>query len=150
MAKTLGRIKKVDIEIVEDGEVKKETITVSKAPLGKWKSLTDSAKKLLNLLPEVLEEKGIEGKEEYEAYFEQMGTDDVIMLLPDMLEVAFDEVMKILALGSDHDAEYMKEKVGLDEAVEIFETIIEVNNLVKVVEKGKNLMNLLGGMTGRR
>lgn len=149
MAKSLERIKEVNIDVIENGEVTQETITVKKAPLGNWKRLTDSMQKLLNLLPGVLEEKGLEEKEELEQYFENMTQQDVLMLLPDMMEVAFEEVIKILALGTDKDAEYMKEKVGLDEAVGILEAIIEVNNLTKVVEKGKNMMNLLNGVTGR-
>jgi len=149
MSKSLARIKNIEIEIIKGNEVVTKTIKVKKAPLGNWKRLTDSAKKILNILPEVLEAKGIEEKEEMEAYFEQMTTEDVLLLLPDMLEVAFEEVINILSLGTDCDTKFLKEKVGADEALELFEAVIEVNNLVKVVEKGKNLMNLLQGISRR-
>ncbi|MFW5916452.1 MAG: hypothetical protein ACOCTM_03160 [Bacteroidota bacterium] len=153
MAKTLSRIREVDITVIEkkeDGfEEQIMTVTVIKAPLGDYKRLSDCLKNLLNLLPEVLAEKGLESKEEFENYFNQMTTRDAIMLLPDMMGAAFDEVIKLLSLGTDAEVEELKEKVGIDEAMELFEAIIEVNKLIKVVEKGKNLMNLLGGIRGQ-
>ncbi|MFW6327555.1 MAG: hypothetical protein ACOC2F_04515 [Bacteroidota bacterium] len=153
MAKTLSRIKEIEITVIEQQEEgfaeKNLIITVAKVPLGKWKQLTDNINTLLNLLPEVLEEQGLTEKEELERYFEQISTQDVLMLLPDMMEVAFDEVINILAMGTDVDRDLIAEQVGIDEALEILEAIIEVNNLVKVVEKGKNMMNLLTGLTGR-
>lgn len=144
MAKTLSRIKKVDITTVidsDDGiEEKTITIKVKKAPLGKWKQLTDNVKVLFDLLPEVLEEKGIENPQEY---MMQMSEKEIISYLPDMFRVATDEVIDILSLGTGVDVETLENEVGIDEAVELFEAVVEVNNLVKVVEKGKNLMKLL-------
>ncbi|SFL93725.1 hypothetical protein [Halanaerobium salsuginis] len=144
MAKTLSRIKKVDITTVidsDDGiEEKTITIKVKKAPLGKWKQLTDNVKVLFDLLPEVLEEKGIENPQEY---MMQMSEKEIISYLPDMFRVATDEVIDILSLGAGVDVETLENEVGIDEAVELFEAVVEVNNLVKVVEKGKNLMKLL-------
>lgn len=144
MAKTLSRIKKVDITTViesDDGvEEKARTIKVKKAPLGKWKQLTDNVKVLFDLLPEVLEEKGIENPQEY---MMQMSEKEIISYLPDMFRVATDEVIDILSLGTGVDIETLEKEVGIDEAVELFEAVVEVNNLVKVVEKGKNLMKLL-------
>ena len=139
MAKTLTRIKKVEIIYIEEGKEKKEIITVQKAPLGKWKRLTDSIKRLFELLPEILKKKGIENPEEY---IEKIEIQDLLLLIPDMLEVAADEMVSVLAIGTDLEGEYIEEKVGLDEAIDLFEAIIAVNNLIKVVEKGKNLMNL--------
>lgn len=144
MAKTLSRIKKVDITtIIEsngDIEERTRTIKVKKAPLGKWKQLTDNVKVLFDLLPEVLEEKGIENPQEY---MMQMSEKEIISYLPDMFRVATDEVIDILSLGTGVDVKTLENEVGIDEAVELFEAVIEVNNLVKVVEKGKNLMKLL-------
>lgn len=139
MAKTLSRIKTVDITFIEEGKEKVEKIQVTKAALGKWKKLTDSIGKLFELLPELLRAKGIEDPQKY---LEQMGMQDLLLLIPDMLEVAADEMVSVLAIGTDLEAEYIEEKVGLDEAIDLFEAIIEVNNLIKVVDKGKNLMNL--------
>jgi hypothetical protein len=144
MAKSISRVKEINIDVIKNGEVEERKIVVSKAPLGNWKKLTDSIQKLMNLLPEVLEEeKGLESQEELEQYFDQMIMQDILLLLPDMMEVAFDEVMNLLALGSDKDSKFMEKYVGMDEAIDIFEAIVEVNNLVKVAEKGKNLLNLL-------
>ena len=139
MAKTLSRIKTVNITFIEEGKEKVEKIQVTKAALGKWKKLTDSIGKLFELLPELLRAKGIEDPQKY---LEQMGMQDLLLLIPDMLEVAADEMVSVLAIGTDLEAEYIEEKVGLDEAIDLFEAIIEVNNLIKVVDKGKNLMNL--------
>lgn len=139
MAKTLSRIKTVEITYIEGGQEKTEKIQIVKAGLGKWKKLTDSIKNLFGLLPEVLKEKGIEDPEKY---IEGMSPQDLLMLIPDLLEVAAEEFLKIISLGADLDQEYIEEKVGLDETVDIFEAIVEVNNLVKVAEKGKNLMGL--------
>ena len=141
MAKTLERIKTVSITNIVEGQEKVDKITIVKAGLGKWKKLTDSIKKLFELLPEILEKKGIEDTEKY---IEKMGMQDLLLLLPDMLEVAAEEIINILALGADTEPKYIEKHVGLDEAIEIFEAIIEVNKLVKVVEKGKNLMALWG------
>lgn len=139
MAKTLSRIKTVDITIIEGGKEKVEKIQVVKAALGKWKKLTDGIKRLFELLPELLRGKGIEDPQKY---LEQMGMQDLLLLIPDMLETATDEVINILALGADKEREFIESHVGLDEAIDLFEAIIAVNNLIKVVEKGKNLMNL--------
>ena len=139
MAKTISRIKTVNITIIEEGKEKVEKIQVTKAALGKWKKLTDSIGKLFELLPELLRAKGIENPQKY---LEQMGMQDLLLLIPDMLEAATDEVINILALGADKEREFIETHVGLDEAIDLFEAIIAVNNLIKVVEKGKNLMNL--------
>lgn len=135
----MDRIKKITIDVKENGKYKQEKITVEKVPLGKWKNLIDTVKRLFKVLPEVLEAKGIEDTDEY---METMTMQDLIMLLPDMLEVAAEEIFNLLSIGSGLSTEYIEEKVGLDEAVELFEAIIEVNNLIKVAEKGKNLISL--------
>lgn len=145
MAKSISRIQKVKIDKVKDGEVKEDTIIITKAPLGQWKKITDSLQTLLELLPKVLEEKGLTEKEELEQYFENMTQQDAMMLLPDMMDVALEETMKLLAIGTDKDAKYIEKFVGIDETLDILEAIIEVNGLAKAVEKGKNLMNLLNG-----
>lgn len=144
MAKTLSRVKKVDITIViesdDDIEERIRTIKVKKAPLGKWKQLTDNVKVLFDLLPEVLEKEGIKNPQEY---MMQMNEKEILSYLPDMFRVATDEVIDILSLGTGVKVETLENKVGIDEAIELFEAVIEVNNLIKVVEKGKNLMKLL-------
>ena len=139
MAKTIGRLKIVEIIYIEDGQVKTDRVTVSKAPLGKWKQLTESINNLLEVLPEILKKKGVEDPEKY---IEQMGIQDFVMLIPDMLEFAVDEIINVLAIGTGLSIEYIEEKVGLDETIDLLEAIIEVNGIVKVVEKGKNLKNL--------
>lgn len=136
MAKTLGRMKTVEITYIEDGQEKTDRVTVAKAPLGKWKQLTESINNLLEVLPEILKKKGVEDPEKY---IEQMGIQEFVMLIPDMLEFAVDEIINVLAIGTGLTTEYIEEKVGLDETIDLLEAIIEVNGIVKVVEKGKKL-----------
>lgn len=139
MAKTLGRIKTVEITYIEDGQEKTERVTVAKAPLGKWKQLTESINNLLEVLPEVLKKKGVDDPEKY---IEQMGVQDFVVLIPDMLEFAVDEIINVLAIGTGLSTEYIEEKVGLDETIDLLEAVVEVNGLARAVEKGKNLKNL--------
>lgn len=148
MAKTMPtRIKNVEITIVEGERERTEKIKIVKAALGKWKKLIDSVKKLFAILPEVLERKGVK---DTSAFIDEIELSDVILLIPDMLEAATDEVISFLSLGTGLEVEYLEEKVGLDELVDLLEAIIEVNNLIKVVQKGKNLMNLWGGKKVRQ
>ncbi len=140
MSKTVSRIKSVDITIVENAKERVEKITVVKAGLGNWKGLTDTLKTLLGILPEVLEKRGIE---DIEKYTENMTYQDLLLLIPDMFDVATDEVINLLAVGTGKDFEYINKYVGIDEAIELFEAIAEVNNLMKVVETGKNWIPLL-------
>lgn len=143
LAKTLTRIKNVTITYIEDGEEETEKITVIKAGLGKWQKLTETLKVLFGILPEVLKEKGIE---DIENYAQNMTYQDLILLLPDMYMVATNEVIKLLSIGADLEIDFIKKYVGIDEAVDLFEAISEVNNLIKIVEKGKNLIPLLNMM----
>jgi len=140
LSKTVSRIKSVDITIVENAKERVEKITVVKAGLGNWKGLTDTLKTLLGILPEVLEKRGIE---DIEKYTENMTYQDLLLLIPDMFDVATDEVINLLAVGTGKDFEYINKYVGIDEAIELFEAIAEVNNLMKVVETGKNWIPLL-------
>ena len=143
LAKTLSRMKSVEIIVIEDGQEKIEKIHILKATLGKWKRLTSSIKKIFELLPEIIKRKGFEDPQ---VFMEQMTVQDLFLLIPDIMEVATDEFINILALGTDLEKEYIEEKIGLDETIDILEAIIEVNNLIKVVDKGKNLISLWGGM----
>ena len=143
MAKTLGRMKNVEIVVIEDGQEKIEKINILKATLGRWKRLTSSIKKIFELLPEIIKSKGFEDPQ---VFMEQMTVQDLFLLIPDIMEVATDEFINILALGTGLEKEYIEGKIGLDETIDILEAIIEVNNLIKVVDKGKNLISLWGGM----
>ena len=147
LSKTLSRIKKVDIEVIKGDEIKKETIIIKKAALGQWKMLTSSIKKLFEMLPEMLKAKGIDNPQKY---IEQIEIEDLLQLIPDLLEFATDEFINVLAIGTGLDVNFIEENVGLDEAIELAEAIIEVNNLFQVVEKGKNLMGLWKGMPNQR
>lgn len=138
MSKALPRSKVVQITIIdEQGQEKVELITVKKAGLGQWKQIISALKNLLNLLPEFLKSKGVENIEEF---LDTLSYADLIALIPDILDMAAGEFITLLAVGTGLDIKYLDEKVGIDEAVELVEAILQVNNVFEAVEKGKNLV----------
>ena len=146
-AKSLEKVKKIHItEIVElddDIEERGRTVIVKKAGLGKYKKLSDIIRNLFEMLPNILEEKGIEDPDEY---IEDLEVTELIMMIPDLLMYSIDQLIELICLGTDVEKEFAEKHIGADEAFEILEAIIEVNGLLKVVEKGKNLLNRLGLM----
>ena len=138
MSKTLPRIKVVEITIIDEaGQEQIQKISVKKAGLGRWKQITNAIKKLINLFPEFLKSKGIE---DLETFIDSLTYADLIAMVPDILDMAADEFINLLAVGTGLDVEFLEEHVGLDEAVELVEAIIQVNDIFGAVEKGKNLI----------
>lgn len=138
MSKTLPRTKVVEISIIDEaGQEQVQKVVVKKAGLGRWKQITNAIKRLLNLLPEFLQTKGIEDPE---AFIDSLSYTDLIALIPDILDMAADEFINLLAVGTGLDVEFLEENVGIDEAIELVEAIIQVNNIFGAVEKGKNLI----------
>ena len=140
-AKTLKKIKNIDIVVIEKEQEKIETVIVKKAGLGKYKQLSDIIQNLFQMLPNILEEKGIEDPDKY---IESLEITELVMLIPELLGNSIDQLIELICLGADIEKKYAEEHIGADEAFEILEAIIEVNGLLKVVEKGKNFMNRLG------
>lgn len=138
MSKALPRTKVVEISIIDEaGQEQVQKVVVKKAGLGRWKQITNAIKRLLNLLPEFLQTKGIEDPE---AFIDSLSYTDLIALIPDILDMAADEFINLLAVGTGLDVEFLEENVGIDEAIELVEAIIQVNNIFGAVEKGKNLI----------
>ena len=54
--------------------------------------------------------------------------------------MAADEFIQLLAIGTGLDVDFLEENVGIDEAVDLTEAIIQVNDIFGAVEKGKNLI----------
>ena len=138
MSKSLPRTKVVEITVIDEaGQEQVQKVVVKKAGLGRWKQITNAIKRLLNLLPEFLQTKGIEDPE---AFIDALSYTDLIALIPDILAMAADEFINLLAVGTGLDVEFLEKNVGIDEAVELVEAIIQVNNIFEAVEKGKNLI----------
>ena len=138
MSKTLPRIKVVEITIIDGtGQEQVQKIPVKKAGLGKWKQINNAIKKLINTLPEFLETKGIE---DLETFIDSFSYTDLIAMIPDILDMATDEFINLLAVGTGLKVEFLEENVGIDEAVDLVEAIIQVNDIFRAVEKGKNLI----------
>lgn len=138
MSKTLPRIKIVEITIIDEtGQEQTKKITVKKAGLGQWKQIITSVKKLFNQLPEFLKVKGMEDPE---AFLESLSYTDLIAMIPDVLDMAADEFINLLAMGTGLDVNFLEQNIGIDEAVDLVEAIVEVNNIFGAVEKGKNLI----------
>jgi hypothetical protein len=138
MSKALPRIKVVEITVLDEaGQEQTQQIYVKKAGLGRWKQIINSIKKLFKLLPEFLESQGIDDSEEF---IESLSYMDMIAMIPDIMDMAADEFINLLAMGTELEVDFLKEHVGIDEAVDLVEAIIEVNNLLGAIEKGKNLI----------
>lgn len=138
MSKSLPRTKVVEITVIDEtGQEQVQKVVVKKAGLGRWKQITNAIKRLFNLLPEFLQTKGIEDPE---AFIDSLSYTDLIALIPDILDMAADEFINLLAVGTGLDVEFLEENIGIDEAIELVEAIIQVNNIFGAVEKGKNLI----------
>ena len=138
MSKALPRVKVVEITIIDDaGQEQFQKISVKKAGLGRWKQIINAIKKLINLLPEFLKSKGVEDPE---AFIDSLTYTDLIAMIPDILDMAADEFINLLAVGTGLKVEFLEENVGIDEAVDLVEAIIQVNDIFGAVEKGKNLI----------
>ena len=138
MSKTLPRVKVVEITVIDEADQEQaQKITVKKAGLGRWKQIINALKKLINMLPEFLETKGIENPE---AFIDTLSYTDLIAMIPDVLDMAADEFIHLLAIGTGLEVDFLEENVGIDEAVGLVEAIIQVNNIFEAVEKGKNLI----------
>jgi len=138
MSKTLPRIKVVEITIIDDSSQEQvQKILVKKAGLGRWKQIINALKKLINMLPEFLEAKGIENPE---AFIDSLSYTDLIAMIPDILDMAADEFINLLSIGTGLEVDFLEENVGIDEAIDLVEAIIQVNDIFGAVEKGKNLI----------
>ena len=138
MSKTLPRIKVVEITVIDEtGQEQTQKVTVKKAGLGRWKQIINAVKKLINMLPEFLKTKGVEDPE---AFIDSLAYTDLIAMIPDILDLAADEFINLLAVGAELEVDFLEQHIGIDEAIDLVEAIIEVNNLFGAVEKGKNLI----------
>ena len=136
MSKTMPRSKTVKIVVFKNGQEQIEEVEVRKAGLGKWKKIIDSLKKVENLLPQIIERKGYDDPDKF---LDNLTTLDLAGLIPEIFSFALEEIIEVLAIGTSADKKFIEQNVGPDEAVELFTAIVEVNNLYKVAEAGKQV-----------
>ncbi len=137
MAKSIGRIKKVSVAIIEGDEVVEKKYIIKKAGLGKYKELTGAIGELIGFMPQVLAQRGVEDPHQY---IEDMTIMDMLDLFPELFGYGVEQLTEVVAIILHEDEDFVEENIGLDEAVEIVEAALEVNNLKGLVAKVKNLM----------
>lgn len=113
--------KKKDSEAVSLG---KYTVKVAKLTPAKWKQLFATVDKIPGLILQVLSAP----KTDFYSY------------LLSAVDIALDEIVAIVAMLSEVDAEYIHEEVGTDELIEYLALTIKKNRLDSQV---KNVMSLL-------
>jgi len=137
LAKSIGRIKKVSVAIIEGDEVVEKKYIIKKAGLGKYKELTGAIGELIGFMPQVLAQRGVEDPHQY---IEDMTIMDMLDLFPELFGYGVEQLTEVVAIILHEDEDFVEENIGLDEAVEIVEAALEVNNLKGLVAKVKNLM----------
>jgi len=125
---------------------------VRKLPLGRAAELSRAFKELPAAIQGLME--GEETKVLFdESQSADLGLVDMAVLIANnlgsLLEVAQDAVIEILQIGSGLDRQII-EGLGLDEASELFLTIVRVNNLSAMQANLKNAMSLLSPSWGQR
>ena len=141
MSKTLSKLKVVNIIYIEGEEEKTKKVLVKKAGLGKAKRLTSAIGGIFSALPDYLKAKGIEDTDKF---IQELEIEDLLGLVPELLQLGVDQLMEIVSIAADLELEFIEEYVGIDEALEILEATFEVNNFDKALEKAKNLMAKAG------
>lgn len=128
-----------------------EVITVRKLPLGKAVQLSLIIKSLPDVVAKVMDDEETLGALNSTMIAGQQGEGDMVALgeammkvLPNLFEGAIDFVVKLIAAGTERSAQWVEENVGIDEALRLIVAILTVNNVMGIVEEGKNLARLLG------
>jgi len=117
----IGVTKKVSSELT----LGDKTVQVPKLTPVKWKELFEVVDRVPHLFLTVLSTNG---------------KDDFAATLVAAINLAMDEVVKIVAVLSGLDKDYVHENVGTDEIVEFLIAVVEKNRLQSVA---KNLKSLL-------
>jgi len=126
------------------------TVKVRKLPLGQAAFLGVAFRSLVNKLNDFREHEGL--KDLFAADKDKTDILDMplhelalqlVGVLPDLMEVAAEGIIEILAVGSGVEPEELRE-IGLDEASELFLAIVTVNNLEAVQKNLKNALRRLG------
>lgn len=106
-------------------------VSINKLTPNRWRTLFDTIDTLPGLILQVI----TAPQENFHAY------------LISACELALDEVVKVVAVLSDVDEDYLNEYVGLDEMVEYLSRTAKRNNLADTV---KNVTSLLPGANAKK
>ena len=106
-------------------------VSINKLTPNRWRTLFDTIDTLPGLILQVI----TAPQENFHAY------------LISACELAIDEVVKVVAVLSDVDEDYLNEYVGLDEMVEYLSRTAKRNNLADTV---KNVTSLLPGANAKK
>ncbi|WP_404351680.1 hypothetical protein LG311_10290 [Sutcliffiella horikoshii] len=106
-------------------------VSINKLTPNRWRTLFDTIDTLPGLILQVI----TAPQENFHAY------------LISACELAIDEVVKVVAVLSDVDEDYLNEYVGLDEMVEYLSRTAKRNNLADTV---KNVTSLLPGAHAKK
>ncbi|OUN01420.1 MAG: hypothetical protein BAA04_04850 [Firmicutes bacterium ZCTH02-B6] len=143
-AKSLPRSISVLLYAGTDDE---KVVTVEKLPLGRAAALGLAFRGIPAKLEQLRQHEGIR-KLIDSGQLDNMPLAEVAMkileFLPELLEVAADAIIDILAVGTGLSREELREKVGLDEATELLAAVIEVNNLGAIQKHLKAAISRLG------
>ncbi len=100
-------------------------LIVKKLPLGKYAELL----KALEKLPQELNS------------LSNLDNEQLLPRIPVVIGECFPDVIKLFTIATDLTEEECQEKIGLDEAVEVFVAIYEVNNYKAIFDKVKKIFS---------
>src|SRR5690625_4688884 len=101
----------------------KKKVVIKKLTPAKWKELFRTIDTLPGLIVQVMTTK-----------------QDFYMTVIHAIDIAMDEIVKVVSVLTDIDEEYINNNVGLDEIVEFVTKTVEINRLDKTVKNIKSLL----------
>lgn len=109
--------KKIKLETLE------EEVAVRKMPIGKYAEVFGILEELPNQLNQL----------------ESVSKENLLRVFPKIVAKSLPEVLHVLSIATDLPLEKIN-KLGLDEIVELFATVLEVNKFDKIVERIKKAL----------
>lgn len=98
-------------------------VKIKKLVPAKWKLLFDSVDTLPGLIIQVATER-----------------ENFYMVVLQAIDMAMDEIVKVVSILTDIDEDYINNHVGLDELVEFITRTVNVNRLDQTVKNVKSLL----------
>lgn len=131
-------------------QVAGKEVAVKKLPLGRIAQLAGLLDAVPGLIAEVTADEGLRQafSETDTSDYAALGT-TVVQALPKLLGTAEDFVISLIAVGAGLEKPFVRDEVGLDEALELVVAIFTVNNLGAIQKHAKNLMRLFGVNTSK-
>ena len=102
----------------------KEKVEIAKLTPAKWKKLFSTVDMLPGLVIQVI----------------STPQEDFYVAVLQALDIALDEVTKVVAILTDVEESYIEENVGLDEIFEYLQRMVKLNRLDTAVKNAKSLL----------